>query len=97
MAGIVLYICPAQAKTHLSPLFVSVSFNFVPFLSQVVAFLLGFQGFPGGWTTYGGACVFVGCTLLSMTHKEQAAVAKVPLIASSDDEPIEMTTKEFHI
>jgi len=97
MAGLVLYIFPSYAKVHLSPMFVSVCFNFVPFLSQVITFLLDAQLFPGIWTTYGGACIFIGSILLSMGHKEQVEMSKVPLVGKTEDEPIEMTTKEFHI
>lgn len=61
-------------------MFVDVSFNFTPFLSQVVAYLLTIEQFPGTYTTYGGASLFIGCTLLSMSYKDQEELAKVPLI-----------------
>jgi len=85
MAGFVLYLFPDRAKSYLSPMFVSVCFNFTPFLSQVVAFLIGVQTFPGIWTTYGGACLFIGCTLLAMDYADQVELSKVPLIGKSED------------
>ena len=80
MAGFVFYVCPIRAKAYLSPMFVNVCFNFTPFLSQVVAYLMQVQVFPGTWTTYGGACFFIGCTLLAMDYDDQRELAKIPLI-----------------
>ena len=95
MAGFVLYVCPARAKTYLSPMFVSVCFNFTPFLSQVTAFLIGVQVFPGIWTTYGGACLFIGCTLLSMDYADQVDLAKIPLVGKVEGEdPVELVAKD---
>ena len=75
-------------------MYVSVCFNFVPFLSQVFSFLTDAQAeFPGVWTTYGGACLFIGCTLLSMGLREQTEMAKVPLIGTTEDDSIEMITR----
>lgn len=85
MAGFVYYLCPSRAKTYLGPMFVNVCYNFTPFLSQVVAFLIGAQTFPGVWTTYGGASLFIGCTLLAMDYTDQNELAKVPLVGSSDE------------
>lgn len=65
-------------------MFVNVCFNFAPFLSQVLTFLLGAQPFPGTFTTYGGACLFVGCTLLAMDYKDQKAVVSVPLVGRNE-------------
>ena len=87
MAGFVLYVCPVRAKECLSPMFVNVCFNFTPFLSQVVAFLIGVQTFPGTWTTYGGASLFIGCTLLAMSYEDQIDLAKVPLVGNTSEEP----------
>ena len=86
MSGFVLYVCPIRAKEYLSPMFVNVCFNFTPFLSQVVAFLIGVQTFPGVWTTYGGACIFIGCTLLAMDYEDQIEVAKIPLVGNTYEE-----------
>ena len=87
MAGFVLYLCPPKAMGYLSPMFVNVCFNFTPFLSQVVAFLIGVQPFPGIWTTYGGACLFIGCTLLTMDYADQNELANIPLAGSLEYEP----------
>lgn len=80
VSGFVFYVAPSRTKLYLSPLFINTCFNFVPFLSQVLTFLIGAQEFPGAWTTYGGALLFLGCTLLSITHDDQAELARVPLI-----------------
>ena len=64
-------------------MFVDVCFNFAPFLSQVTTFLFidgQDKRFPGIWTTYGGAILFVGCTLLAMNYKDHKELAQVPLI-----------------
>ena len=91
MAGFVLYVCPIRAKAYLSPMFVNVCFNFTPFLSQVVAFLIGVQTFPGVWTTYGGASLFIGCTLLAMDYEDQIELSKIPLIGAVNEEaPFEL-------
>ena len=91
MAGFVLHVFPIMAKENISPLFVNVCFNFAPFLSQVVTFLLGAQLFPGTFTTYGGACLFIGCTLLAMDYKDQKEVVSVPFIGrlESEDDTID--------
>lgn len=86
MAGFVLYVCPPRAKSYLSPMFVNVCFNFVPFISQVVSYLIGVQTFPGIWTTYGGACLFVGCTLLAMDYEDQVELAKIPLVGNTESD-----------
>ena len=86
MAGFVLHVFPIAAKENLSPMFVSVCFNFAPFLSQVVTFLMGVQAFPGIFTTYGGACLFVGCTLLAMDYTDQKDVVSLPLIGRVEPE-----------
>lgn len=70
-----------KAKEFLSPLFVNVSYNFTPFISQVVAHLLGAQAaFPGKMTAFGGFVLFIGCTMLSMNFKNQNEIVKVPTI-----------------
>ena len=86
MAGFVLHIFPMYAKENIGSMFVSVCFNFTPFLSQVVTFLLGAQAFPGTFTTYGGACLFIGCTLLAMDYKDQKDLVSVPLIGKFETE-----------
>ncbi len=49
------------------------------------------QGFPGIWTTYGGAILFIGCTLLAMDYRDQKELARVPLIGRVEkDEPVEL-------
>ena len=91
MAGFALNFCPSKAKSYISPMFVDVCFNFTPFLSQCAAFILGAQTFPGIWTTYGGAILFVGCTLLAMNYQDQKELARVPLIGRVErDEPVEL-------
>jgi len=86
MAGFVLHVFPIAAKENLSPMFVSVCFNFTPFLSQCVAYLMGIQPFPGLFTTYGGACLFVGCTLLAMDYTDQKDVISLPLVGRVESE-----------
>ena len=72
-------------------MFVDVCFNFAPFLSQVTAFMIDAQSFPGIWTTYGGAIIFIGCTLLSMNYEDHKELAQVPLIGRvENDEPAEL-------
>ena len=88
MAGLVLHRAPGKAKEFISPMFVDVCFNFTPFLTQVVTFLLGAQEFPGIFTTYGGASLFVGCTLLAMNYQDQHELARVPLIGHDPAEKI---------
>ncbi len=86
MAGFVLHVFPIIAKENLGSMFVNVCFNFAQFLSQVTAFLMGLQAFPGVFTTYGGACLFIGCTLLAMDYKDQKEVVSVPLIGKLESE-----------
>ena len=91
MSGLALHICPNKAKGYISPMFVDVCFNFAPFLSQVTAFMIDAQSFPGIWTTYGGAVLFIGCTLLSMNYEDHTELAHVPLIGRvENDEPSEL-------
>ena len=90
-SGFVFYITQNRTKLYLTPLFIHVCFNFVPFLSQVLVFLIGVQEFPGMWTTYGGALLFLGCTLLSITHNDQMELARVPLI--KEEHSIELLLK----
>ena len=72
----------------------SVCYNFTPFLSQVTSYLLGAQiAFPGSFTAFGGACIFVGCTLLSMNYKDQQDLAHVPLVGTVDNDSLEMTSE----
>ena len=51
-------------------MFVNTTFNTAPFLSQVTWYVIGVQGFPGTFTTYGGFWLFVGWTLVAMTYKD---------------------------
>ena len=74
-----------RAKSYISNMFVDVCNNFVPFLSQCTAFLIGVQHFPGVWTTYGGASLFIGCTLLAMKNQDQKEMAKIPLIGRPEN------------
>ncbi len=89
MSGLALHMCSVRAKDFISPMFVDVSFNFAPFVSQVISFVVGAQQpFPGIWTTYGGATLFIGCTLLAMNYDDQKDLARLPLIGHTnpDDE-----------
>ncbi len=86
MAGFVLHMFPIFAKENIGSMFVNVCFNFTPFLSQVVTFLLGVQPFPGTFTTYGGACLFIGCTLLAMDYKDQKEIVSIPLLGRVESE-----------
>lgn len=91
MAGFANHLCPSKAKAYISPMFVDVCFNFTPFLSQVAAFLIEAQSFPGIWTTYGGAILFIGCTLLAMNYQDQKELTRVPLIGRIEyEEPEEI-------
>ena len=80
MAGFVLNYFPIMAKQYIGSMFVDVCFNFTPFLSQCLTFVLGVQAFPGLFTTYGGASLFIGCTLLAMNSQDQKDLASIPLI-----------------
>ena len=42
------------------------------------------QGFPGTFTAFGGAILFVGCTLLAMNYKDQQDMAHVPIVGKSE-------------
>jgi len=98
MGGFCLNYCAAKAKSYISPMFVDVCFNFTPFLSQCTSFMLDAQGMPGIWTTYGGAILFIGCTLLSMNYQDQKELAKVPLIGRPEiDDPVELVTTSDEI
>ncbi len=93
MSGLSLHVCPSKAKEYISPMFVDVCFNFAPFISQVVAFVTDAQKpFPGIWTTYGGAALFIGCTLLAMNYQDQKDLAKLPMVGRVEkDESSEFT------
>ena len=71
MSGFALYYFSIKAAEYISPMFINTTFNTAPFLSQVTCYVLGVQGFPGTFTTYGGFWLFVGCTLVAMTYKDQ--------------------------
>ena len=88
MAGCVYHYFTVKAQEYLSTMFVSVCYNFTPFLSQVTAYLLGAQmAFPGTFTAMGGAVLFVGCTLLAMSYKDQEEMSRVPLIGGQTTAP----------
>ena len=88
MAGFVHYYFTIQAKQYISPMLVNVCYNFTPFLSQVTAYLLQAQaGFPGYLTAYGGAALFIGCTLLAMNYLDQKELQHVPLVGDSEAVP----------
>jgi len=80
LAGSFLFCLSWGAKDNISPFCVDVTFNFAPFLSQCVGYFMKLQGFPGGFTAYGGAFLFVGCTMLAMNYKDQKEIAELPLI-----------------
>lgn len=87
MAGLCYHYFTIKAKEFVGEMFVNVSFNFTPFLSQVISYLIGAQNvFPGTFTAFGGFTLFVGCTLLSMNYKDQQDLAKVPLIGEESHE-----------
>ena len=74
MSGYIYHYFTLRAQEYISPMFVNVCYNFTPFLSQLVAYLISAQiGFPGAFTAFGGAIPVIGCTLPSMnypaTHK----------------------------
>lgn len=91
MAGFVLHLFPIYAKKNIGNMFVSVCFNFTPFLSQCTAFLLGVQQMPGTFTVLGGASLFVGCTMLSMDLQNQKEVVNLPLIGKIEAEDTDDT------
>jgi drug/metabolite transporter (DMT)-like permease len=91
LAGLCYHYFTLKAKECIGDLFVNVSFNFAPFLSQVVSFLIGAQNtFPGTFTAFGGFTLFVGCTLLSMNYKDQEELVKAPLIVEHHEELMEI-------
>lgn len=84
MAGLVYYTFPDRAKTYLTPLYVNVCYNFIPFFAQMLAYLFGLEEPPGLGTTYGGPCVFIGYTMVCMSHEDQREMAEVPLVGSCE-------------
>jgi len=73
-----------KSKDYISPMFVDVCINFMPFISQCFALYMNIQSFPSLWTTYGGAILFIGCTLLVMKNKDQKEIGKIPLIGRAE-------------
>jgi len=85
MAGYVYHYFTMRAHQHIGSMFINVCYNFTPFLSQVTAYMIGAQaGFPGGMTAFGGAILFVGCTLLAMNYQDQQEMAHIPTVALKD-------------
>eukprot|EP00826_Nyctotherus_ovalis_P028856 TRINITY_DN2274_c0_g1_i1.p3 TRINITY_DN2274_c0_g1~~TRINITY_DN2274_c0_g1_i1.p3 ORF type:complete len:109 (+),score=32.95 TRINITY_DN2274_c0_g1_i1:421-747(+) len=87
MAGYIYHYFTLRAQEKISPMFINVCYNFTPFLSQLVAYLLSAQtDFPGAFTAFGGAALFIGCTLLAMTYQDQQELAHIPLIGGKDSD-----------
>lgn len=85
MAGFCHYFFTMKAQEYISTMFINVCYNFTPFLSQVTSYLIGAQDpFPGTFTALGGAALFVGCTLLSMTYEDQQDLAHIPTVGNPD-------------
>ncbi len=85
MAGYVYHYFTMKAQQHIGTMFINVCYNFTPFLSQVTAYMIGAQvEFPGAFTAFGGAVLFVGCTLLAMSYRDQQEMAHVPLIGTKE-------------
>ncbi len=81
MAGFAYHYFTAQAQKHLGTMFVNVCYNFAPFLSQVTAYMISAQAeFPGAFTAFGGAILFIGCTLLAMNYQDQQEMAHIPTV-----------------
>ncbi len=81
MAGFVYHFFTLQAQEYLGGMFINVCYNFTPFLSQVTAYLLSAQAdFPGTFTAFGGAILFIGCTLLAMSYQDQQDMSHVPVV-----------------
>lgn len=96
MAGFVYHYFTIKSQEYIGTMFVSVCYNFTPFISQVTSYVIGAQPFlPGTFTALGGASLFVGCTLLFMNYNDQQYLAHVPLVAKIDEEshPVEMQTE----
>jgi len=87
MAGYIYHYFTLRAQEKISPMFVNVCYNFTPFLSQLVAYLLSAQEeFPGVFTAFGGAILFIGCTLLAMNYQDQQEMAHIPLLGGKDSD-----------
>jgi len=95
MSGFAFNYGMKRAKDYTSPMFVDVSCNFMPFLSQCVAFYMDVQNFPGIWTVYGGAALFIGCTLLAMKNQDQKELGKIPLIGRPEKESLTAPSSEI--
>lgn len=85
-AGFCYHFFTLKAQEYIGSMFVNVCFNFTPFLSQVITFIIGAQTtFPGVFTAFGGAVLFIGCTLLAMNYQDQQEMAHVPVIELEDE------------
>ena len=88
------YFCIHMGNKNLSPIFINVCLNFIPFLSHSFGFFIDVQDFYGIWTTYGNVLLFVGCSILCMTYSDHLELGKIPLIGKTADQPlIEFGTK----
>ena len=85
MSGFVVHIFPMIAKENIGSMFVSTCFNFAPFISQVFGCIFALQMFPGLFTTYGGACLFIGCTLLNMDYNDQKDLVSIPMVGKMEE------------
>lgn len=88
MSGFVLHVFPMVAREHIGAMFVSVGFNFAPFLAHVVGCVLDLQVFPRTFTIYAGLCLFIGCTLLAMDFNDQKSITSVPMIGKIEESNI---------
>lgn len=81
MAGFVYHYFTLLAQQYVSGMFINVCYNFVPFMAQMTAYVLGAQTpMPGSFTFVGGVALFLGCTLLAMNYQDQQYLAHVPFI-----------------
>jgi len=75
-----------KASEYIGSMFINVCYNFTPFLSQVTSFMVKAQpGLPGAFTVFGGASLFIGCTLLAMSYQDQQEMAHIPLIDMGEE------------
>ena len=85
MAGYVYHYFTMKAQQHIGTMFINVCYNFTPFLSQVTSYIMAAQiPFPGAFTAFGGAVLFIGCTLLAMTYQDQQEMAHVPIVGTRE-------------
>ena len=87
MAGFVYHYFTLKSQEYIGGMFVSVCYNFTPFISQVTSYILGAQPvLPGTFTALGGATLFIGCTLMTMSYQDQQDLSHVPLVGKNEDE-----------